>query len=421
MEYHFVIILVACLIGLFMAWGVGANDLANVMSTTMGSKAISVRQAMFIAIIFEFAGAFLGGVHVTDTIRNGIINTQLFTDSPQILAEGMLATLIAGMTWIIFASTIGMPVSITNSIIGAIIGFGSIVLGVHAIHWHTVQLIAVSWICSPMIAGLFGYFLFVLVRKTILAADNPCHNAKKYMPIYFFFVGVVFALMAILRDLSRLGYKPSFLERSGLIVLTGLVVMLVGRFFSHRIQLEQSASRHECYSYIEKLFGILMGFTACTMVFAHGSNDVGVAIGPIIAIVSIMTHQPLFSASHTITYGLMAMGCFVNVRTESDRNCRRTYYGADPKPCFCSDISGSKHRDFFNERRYSGFCNTNFSWGCFRRRVSEGDWRVELKCYSQYYFIMVDYSTSLCRVNDLLFLYAKINELFLGRSLESTE
>lgn len=310
MEYHFVIILIACLIGLFMAWGVGANDLANVMSTTMGSKAISVRQAMFIAIIFEFAGAFLGGVHVTDTIRNGIINTQLFTDSPQILAEGMLATLIAGMTWIIFASTIGMPVSITNSIIGAIIGFGSIVLGVHAIHWHTVQLIAVSWICSPMIAGLFGYFLFVLVRKTILAADNPCHNAKKYMPIYFFFVGVVFALMAILRDLSRLGYKPSFLERSGLIVLTGLVVMLVGRFFSHRIQLEQSASRHECYSYIEKLFGILMGFTACTMVFAHGSNDVGVAIGPIIAIVSIMTHQPLFSASHTITYGLMAMGCF---------------------------------------------------------------------------------------------------------------
>lgn len=310
MEYHFVVILVACLIGLFMAWGVGANDLANVMSTTMGSKAISVRQAMLIAIVFEFAGAFLGGVHVTDTIRNGIINTQLFSDSPQILVEGMLATLIAGMSWIIFASAIGMPVSITNSIIGAIIGFGSVVLGIHAIHWHTVQLIAISWICSPMIAGLFGYFLFVLVSKTILAADDPCRNVKKYMPIYFFFVGVVFALMAILRDLSHFGYKPSFLERTGIIILTGLAVMLLGRFFSRRIQLVQNASRHECYKYIEKLFGILMGFTACTMVFAHGSNDVGVAIGPIIAIVSIATHQPLFSASHTITYGLMALGCF---------------------------------------------------------------------------------------------------------------
>ncbi|HCU04881.1 MAG: phosphate permease [Gammaproteobacteria bacterium GWE2_42_36] len=310
MEYHFVVILVACLIGLFMAWGVGANDLANVMSTTMGSKAISVRQAMLIAIVFEFAGAFLGGVHVTDTIRNGIINTQLFSDSPQILVEGMLATLIAGMSWIIFASAIGMPVSITNSIIGAIIGFGAVVLGIHAIHWHTVQLIAISWICSPMIAGLFGYFLFVLVSKTILAADDPCRNVKKYMPIYFFFVGVVFALMAILRDLSHFGYKPSFLERTGIIILTGLAVMLLGRFFSRRIQLVQNASRHECYQYIEKLFGILMGFTACTMVFAHGSNDVGVAIGPIIAIVNIVTHQPLFSASHTITYGLMALGCF---------------------------------------------------------------------------------------------------------------
>ncbi len=152
MEYGLVFLIAALIIGIIMAWGVGSNDLANIMSTTMASKAISVRQAIIIAIIFEVAGAMLGGIHVTNTIRSGIINMQLFSHDPQILIYGMLASLLAGMVWMLFASFIGMPVSITNAIIGAIVGFGAIVLGVHAIHWRMVGLIAVSWICSPLLA-----------------------------------------------------------------------------------------------------------------------------------------------------------------------------------------------------------------------------------------------------------------------------
>ncbi len=308
MEYGLVFLIAALLIGCIMAWGVGANDLANIMSTTMASKAISVRQAIIIAIIFEVAGAVLGGVHVTNTIRSGIINMQLFSHDPQILIYGMLASLLAGMTWMLFASYIGMPVSITNAIIGAIVGFGSIVLGLHAIHWHMVGAIALSWICSPLLAGVAAFLLFILIRKTILATSDPTKNAKRYLPFYFFLVGIVLSVMIVLKDLTEQGYTLDFKHRLVISVICGLIVVVAGKFLCKFVYLKDKPKRYERFEYVEKLFGILMGFTACAMVFAHGSNDVAIAMGPVAAIYSIVQHNGSVAMNNPLALWILFVG-----------------------------------------------------------------------------------------------------------------
>ncbi len=308
MEYGLVFLIAALLIGCIMAWGVGANDLANIMSTTMASKAISVRQAIIIAIIFEVAGAVLGGVHVTNTIRSGIINMQLFSHDPQILIYGMLASLLAGMVWMLFASFIGMPVSITNAIIGAIVGFGTIVLGVHAIHWHVVGLIAASWICSPLLAGVAGFVLFVIIRRTILATNDPPKYAKRYIPFFFFLVGVVLSIMIVIKDLVEQGYSIDTHKRILISIICGLIIVVAGQILCRFVYLKDKPKRYERFEYVEKLFGILMGFTACAMVFAHGSNDVAIAMGPVAAIYSIVQHHGSVAMKDPLALWILFVG-----------------------------------------------------------------------------------------------------------------
>jgi len=308
-EYNLFFTISAIVIGFFMAWGVGANDLANVMSTTMGSRALTVRQAMIIAIIFEFAGALLGGIHVTHTIRTGIINTLLFVDHPHTLVLGMLATLLASMVWMIFASFVGMPVSITNTIIGAIVGFGVVVLGVHAIHWHTVFYIGLSWIISPCIAGIVGFLLFYLIKKLILATNEPCKNARRYLPFFFFLVGIVMAVMIVLKDLSSYGIHLSK-ETSFLVTFfVALIITLVGRHLCNRVPIKSKCALKHQFDYVEKLFSFLMAFTACTMVFAHGSNDVAIAMGPVAAIFSIIKNHGIVLTKNGGSVWILVLGC----------------------------------------------------------------------------------------------------------------
>lgn len=292
-----------------MAWGVGANDLANIMSTTMGSRAITVRQAMLVAVVFEFAGAFLGGMHVTNTIRSGIINTALFAGHAEVLIYGMIAVLLASMVWMLFASYIGMPVSITNAIVGALVGFGAIVLGMHAVHWKTVGLIALSWVCTPIAAGVGSYWLFTLVRRLILATRDPLKSSRRYMPLYFFMVGVVLSIMTVLKDIVRFGYHPDGLHQFLIIIATSFIILIIGMFLCSKITLPENAKRYQRYEYIEKKFGILMAFTACAMVFAHGSNDVAIAVGPVAAIYSIVMHNGSLLMSDPIPLWIMFMGC----------------------------------------------------------------------------------------------------------------
>ncbi|MES2203749.1 MAG: inorganic phosphate transporter [Pseudomonadota bacterium] len=302
-------ILLACGAGLFMTWGVGANDLANIMSTTMGSKAITPRQAIVIAVLFEFAGAFFGSGQVTSTIRTGIININLV--NPEVyLIYGMLAILMAGSVWMTLASVIGMPVSITNAIVGGLVGFGASVLGVDTIHWEMVRRIAISWVCSPLIAGLVSYLLFVLIQKRILSRSQPQLAMKKFLPIFLLGVGAVLSIMVVLKGFEHFGVHFPFIAGFGLVILTSALILSLGYGLLWRIPKASHDNLHGQLVYVEKVFGILMGITACAMVFAHGSNDVAIAVGPIAAVLGVVHSGETLSAATPIPTWAVALGAF---------------------------------------------------------------------------------------------------------------
>ena len=300
-------ILLACIFGLIMTWGVGANDLANIMSTTMGSKAVTVRQAMMIAVVFEFAGAFFGGGHVTSTIRTGIINVNLVSPH-ELLIYGMLAILLAGSVWMWLASFVGMPVSITNAVVGALVGFGSIVLGMDTVHWDKVKYIALSWVLSPLIAGVVAYLCFLYIRKNILSRTDPAKAVKRYAPFFLFLVGVLLSIMIVLKGLAHFNIALSAVENIGLDVFMALLVVLVGYGMITKIKLK-SQGLHDQLVYVEKVFSLLMALTACAMVFAHGSNDVAIAVGPIAAIIGLTMHGSNLSASTPLPSWVILLGC----------------------------------------------------------------------------------------------------------------
>ncbi|MBY0545336.1 MAG: inorganic phosphate transporter [Gammaproteobacteria bacterium] len=301
-------IILACLFGLLMTFGVGANDLANVMSTSMGSKAITVRQAIIIAILFEFAGAFLGGIQVSDTIRHGIINTDVLNSHPEEFIYGMLSVLLAGSTWMFLASYLGLPVSITHTIVGAIVGFGVIKLGMGSIEWNHVKIIAISWVSSPAIAGILSYSLFMSIQWLIFSKLHPFGYVKRYAPLYLFLIGVAISTASVTRGLRHYGVPLNTLDGIMLALFIGLIVMVSGMLLIHKIRLPSYATRQQEFETVEKVFGIMMLFTAAAMVFAHGSNDVAIAVGPIAAVVSVVKANGNLLAQQPIPYWTIALG-----------------------------------------------------------------------------------------------------------------
>lgn len=282
-----------------MTWGVGANDLANVMSTTMGSKAVTVRQAIFIALLFELAGAFLGGSGVTETLRDGIINTTELTHDPTLLIDGMLGVLLACTLWMNLASYWGVPVSITNAIVGSMVGFGTIVLGPEAIHWQQVSRIAIGWFASPIIASITAFALFLSIQQTIFIQRNPLEKAKFYVPFYLLLIGSILSFITVFNGLHHFKIHLSFKANLMVTLCTSFLVTGIGLLFIKRIPEPASMNRHESFMQIERYFAVLMALTACAMVFAHGANDVSLAVGPLTIIYSLIihAHQP-FSASN---------------------------------------------------------------------------------------------------------------------------
>jgi len=288
MEFGYTFLAMACVFGLFMAWGIGANDVANAMGTSVGSGAITIKQAVIIAAIFEFAGAFLAGGQVTKTIRKGIVDAQLLSGSPDLLVYGMLASLLAAGIWLLVASRLGWPVSTTHSIVGAIVGFAAVGIGFEAVQWVKVGSIVMSWVVSPALAGIISYWLFRSVQKLILNTDNPFHNAKRFVPLYIFLAGFIIALVTLLKGLKHVGLETTTVQNFGIAVITGLAIMSVGIFFIRKIHVDPEADIDFHFANVEKVFAVLMVVTACAMAFAHGSNDVANAIGPVAAVVGIV-------------------------------------------------------------------------------------------------------------------------------------
>jgi len=308
-QYGTIFLALAVVFGFFMAWGVGANDVANAMGTSVGARAITIKQAILIAMVFEFAGAYLAGGAVTDTVRSGIIRLEDsgLEQNPELLVYGMLSSLLAAGVWLLVASWRGWPVSTTHSIIGAIIGFAVAGISVDAVRWGEVASIAASWVVSPVFSGVIALCLFLSVQKLVLDTADPLANAKRYVPGYIFLVGFIISLITIIKGLSRTELELSLFQTLLIAAGVGLATMGIGVALLRGLRLDTRESGHELDN-LEKIFGVLMVFTACSMAFAHGSNDVANAIGPLAAVVGVVESGGIFAQESSVPGWILLLG-----------------------------------------------------------------------------------------------------------------
>ncbi|MGK0248167.1 MAG: PiT family inorganic phosphate transporter [Oleispira sp.] len=307
-EQGHIFIALACIFGLFMAWGIGANDVANAMGTSVGSKAITIKQAILIAIVFEFAGAFLAGGEVTATIRKGIIDPSALADSPELLVFGMLASLLAAGIWLLVASIKGWPVSTTHSIVGAIVGFAAVGIGVEAVAWGKVGTIAASWVISPMLAGSIAFILYKTVQHWIHDTENPFEQSKKVVPFYIFLVGFIISMVTLVKGLKHIGLDIGFQQSILFSIAAGIVITFIGIYFVNKVHADPETNEEVHLANVEKVFAVLMVFTACAMAFAHGSNDVANAIGPVAAIYSVVSHSGEIATKAAVPAWILLIG-----------------------------------------------------------------------------------------------------------------
>lgn len=363
MSVETILTILVLLAGFYMAWNIGANDVSNAMGTSVGSGALTLFKAVIIAGILEFCGAFFLGGNVSRTMQQGIVNPDIFAHNPQILLFGMLSALISTAVWLQIASYFGWPVSTTHAIIGALIGFGALIGGVDAVHWSEVGRIALSWVISPALSGLFAYLIFSTLQRKILFAMNPINATRKLIPILVFIVLLVFTLSVLMNGMGSLHVKLSSLETLLIGCGIGLVGSLISFFVLRRVYLPQEqavsantsqqvfslnkAVRHlkrvkltskgerrdqvsrilrevedyaeevrehsnlytasSDYKIVEKMFASLQILSAAYVAFAHGANDVANAIGPVAAALEIIRKGGLSMTSHVPVW-LLAMG-----------------------------------------------------------------------------------------------------------------
>jgi len=294
------IICVVVALGLYMAWNIGANDAANSMADAVGSGALSIRWAVVAAGVFEFAGAVLVGAHVTDTVRKGIVSPHALTsvagmgatEAAAAMVVGMGAALLAAALWLNVATWIGMPVSTTHSIVGAVAGFGVVAAGWHAVHWGKLGEIVASWVISPLAGGVLAYVVFRVIARLVLGSREPARSGPLVMPFIVWFVVAITALATLYKGLRHITAGAAWLTGGRAVLIAaalGLVAAVAARLLLRRrlarhvgsplaVQLEQ----------VERVFAPLVILTSCSIAFAHGSNDVANAVGPLAAVVDIM-------------------------------------------------------------------------------------------------------------------------------------
>ncbi len=365
MEVTTILLIIAIGAGFYMAWSIGANDVANAMGTSVGSGALTVKRAVIIAAVLEFAGAFLVGTHVSETIRKGIISPDLFLGNEIDLVFGMIGALLAAAVWLQIASYFGWPVSTTHSIVGAVLGFGVMYGGIHAADWVKVGSIAASWVISPLLSGSISYLIFTLIRRLVFYSDDPVRVAKKMTPYLVFFVFIVLTLAMVFKGLKNLKLDLDFMEALFVAVLVGIIAAVISAFLVKRIKhvetkeklnLEQPAtvgkridkalvhlqkalkksdgqlgselsnvvgdlstinndlsrklvihSESSDYKTVEKIFVYLQILSAGFVAFAHGANDVANAVGPLAAVITVLQTGG-FAAKSTVPVWILGLG-----------------------------------------------------------------------------------------------------------------
>ncbi|MBE2259363.1 MAG: inorganic phosphate transporter [Rhodobacteraceae bacterium] len=307
-EHQTIFFIMAYGFGLYMTWGIGANDVANAMGTSVGSGALTVKQAIIVAAIMEFAGAYLAGGGVASTISKGIIDGELFKPVPHLLVFGMLAALLAAAIWLMLATMRGWPVSTTHSIVGAVVGVGVAALGMDAVQWDKLGEIVASWFVSPVLGGFFALLLTLSIRKLILNTEDPISQARKWGPMYAFLVGWLVSLVTITKGLKHIKIHLSTAEGQILALVIGIALAIVAKLMMNRIKTDERADKDFHYASVEKLFIPLMVFTGAAMAFAHGSNDVANGIGPMAAVVQLIETGAVSSKSAVTPFMLFLGG-----------------------------------------------------------------------------------------------------------------
>lgn len=365
MAIETVVLGIALIAGFYMAWSIGANDVANAMGTSVGSGALTIKRAVIIAAVLEFAGAFLVGTHVSETIRKGIINPEIFTGHEMDLAFGMIGALLAAAIWLQLASYYGWPVSTTHSIVGAVLGFGVMYGGVAAADWPQVGSIVASWVVSPLMCGTIAFLIFMLIRRTIYDSDDPIRAAKRVTPYLVFFVFFILTLTMVFKGLKNLKLDLSFGDSLLIAMLIGAIAAVISHFLVKRIKpvvvkervvlrqpevvgdslgkaikhlnkVQSSASgdvRDQIKSIlnslevidkevskgvtveqgstefktVERIFIYLQILSAAFVAFAHGANDVANAVGPLASVITIVT-TGVISAKTAVPLWVLGMG-----------------------------------------------------------------------------------------------------------------
>ena len=276
---------IACI---YMACNIGANDVANAMGTSVGSKSLTFKQAILIAAVAEFAGAFFVGGHVSDTIRKGMLDTSFFADVPYQLVYGMISALLAAAIWLHIASYLGWPVSTTHSIIGGVLGFGVIAGGIDIVNWSKVGNVVLSWVVSPVMGGLFAYLVFQYINKTIFSKRRPLAHAKELLPFIVAIVLFILSIAIFYKGLKNLHLHFTFPDVLFFALVAGIVGFFISKILVRFIPDDDSKDFAHQFSTTENLFKYLQVVTAFYIAFAHGSNDVANAVGPLAAVVSIL-------------------------------------------------------------------------------------------------------------------------------------
>jgi phosphate/sulfate permease len=365
MDTDVVLKILVLVVGFYMAWNIGANDVSNAMGTSVGTGALTLRRAVLIAAVLEFSGAFFVGSNVSETMQRGIIDIDMFIHEPMILILGMCAALFGTSVWLQTASWFGWPVSTTHSIVGSILGFGWVIGGADAVHWGETGSIAISWVISPLIAAVISYLIFSILQRNILYTMNPIGAAKKCIPLLVFIVFATFTLSLIFNGLKNLHIDFSFPGAFAIAILIGAVACAISYFLVRRIPLPdgenlppsrylpqtvislEKAIKHlqrvhiaSCdvhygkvgnilsevrtlssemrkksslgdqtseYGTVEKMFVYLQILSACFVAFAHGANDVANAIGPVAAVLDTIKHG-VISQTTAVPSWLLAFG-----------------------------------------------------------------------------------------------------------------
>jgi phosphate/sulfate permease len=366
MDLPFLFTTLVLIAGFYMSWNIGANDVSNAMGTSVGSKSLTLRKAVILAAILEFSGAYFVGGTVSETLQQGIIQLDSFRYDPSTLVVGMFSALLATSCWLQIASYFGWPVSTTHAIVGAILGFGWLIGGSDAIHWKEVGSIALSWVISPGISGIFSFIIFSFLQKKILYSIDPVGSTKRVLPYLVFLVISIFLTSTMFNGLDNIDVHLSFprvllfstsmgilafyftqfmIRRSKYSKLSAQTattkapyqMISISKALKHLQKLKTTLSgpqllqvegaiqsveviqneihtHHDTshvsdeYSAVEKMFSYLQVLSACFVAFAHGANDVANAIGPVASVLEIIQHPYDFASKATIPPWLLALG-----------------------------------------------------------------------------------------------------------------